>query len=146
MVIIKVPFEKERELKRNYNYIPLCITPTHKYVVVEQTDEYEIVSSVPEMSEIIETDFKGIINYLTFKSNSTIANDIEKIRELLSESDYKITKAYEYFLVGKKVDYDVEDLHNERQSLRDQINDLESKIKENKTWEELDNIIIKNKT
>lgn len=50
------------------------------------------------------------------------------LRVELSESDYKIIKCYEYSLVGKELPYDIEALHIERQSIRDEINQLEESI------------------
>jgi hypothetical protein len=56
--------------------------------------------------------------------------DIENLKEQLSQTDYQIIKAYEYSLVGKEVDYDIEALHESRQAIRDEINALESEMYE----------------
>lgn len=55
-------------------------------------------------------------------------NQIAELKLQIEESDYKIIKAYEYSLVGKKAEYDIASLHIERQSLRDEINLLETEI------------------
>jgi hypothetical protein len=52
--------------------------------------------------------------------------EIEKLKQQLSETDYKIVKCSEYQLAGKGMPYDIAALHSERQALRDQINILES--------------------
>lgn len=55
-------------------------------------------------------------------------NQISTLKQRIDESDYKIIKAYEYSLVGKEIEYDILTLHLERQSLRDEINLLETEI------------------
>jgi hypothetical protein len=53
---------------------------------------------------------------------------INDLKEQLSESDYKIIKCYESSLIGETLPYDIEALHNERQTIRDEINRLEAMI------------------
>ncbi len=55
-------------------------------------------------------------------------NEIDALKKQLASSDYKFAKMYEYSLVGKSAEYDVEVLHRERQTIRDQINDLETEL------------------
>lgn len=45
--------------------------------------------------------------------------------------DYRITKCYEASLIGKEMPYDVSELHNKRQEVRDEINRLEALIASN---------------
>lgn len=52
-------------------------------------------------------------------------NDVEVLKSELAETDYKIIKAYEYSLVGLSLPYNIEQLHAERQAIRDKINQLE---------------------
>ena len=54
--------------------------------------------------------------------------DIESLKSELQESDYKVIKCAEAMAVGADMPYDVESLHNERQALRDKINELESEV------------------
>lgn len=42
--------------------------------------------------------------------------------------DWKIAKCIEAYLVGANLPYDIEELHNERQAIRDEINILEDEI------------------
>lgn len=42
--------------------------------------------------------------------------------------DWKVTKCMEYQLAGKELPYDFEELSNQRQAVRDQINELEEQI------------------
>lgn len=62
--------------------------------------------------------------------NIIIDNEIQSLKQLLSESDYKVIKIIEYTLAGKVKPYDVVALHKERQSLRDKISELEASIVE----------------
>ncbi|MEZ3420846.1 MAG: hypothetical protein K1V95_02855 [Eubacterium sp.] len=50
---------------------------------------------------------------------------IEILKKQLTETDYQIIKCYEYSLAGKDLPYDITALHNERQALRDKINELQ---------------------
>ena len=50
---------------------------------------------------------------------------IEILKEQLTLSDYQIIKCYEYSLTGKDLPYDIIELHNERQTIRDKINELQ---------------------
>ena len=57
--------------------------------------------------------------------NNSRQERIRLLKNLLSNSDYKIIKCTEYSLAGKEPPYDIEALHKERQILRDKINALE---------------------
>lgn len=59
---------------------------------------------------------------------SELILDIESLKSELQESDYKVTKCAEALTIGAEMPYDVESLHNERQALRDKINELESEV------------------
>ena len=52
-------------------------------------------------------------------------SEISILKKQLQETDYKIIKSSEYQLLGLEVPYNLEELHIERQSLRDRINELE---------------------
>ena len=55
--------------------------------------------------------------------------EIERLKSELQESDYKVIKCAEAMSIGADMPYDVASLHNERQALRDKINELESEVK-----------------
>lgn len=57
-----------------------------------------------------------------------IQKKIDNLKEVLSSSDYKVIKCQEAYLIGEQMPYDVDELHKERQSIRDEINRLESLI------------------
>ena len=54
--------------------------------------------------------------------------EIERIKSELQESDYKVIKCAEAMAIGVELPYDVANLHNERQALRDKINELEEQL------------------
>ena len=55
----------------------------------------------------------------------------EKIAELkakLSATDYKVIKCCECYFTGYELPYDTEELHMERQAIREKINELEAQL------------------
>ena len=62
------------------------------------------------------------------EKQENIHMEIEHLKSELQESDYKVIKCAEAMAVGIEMPYDVESLHNERQALRDKINELESEV------------------
>ena len=60
---------------------------------------------------------------------SELILDIESLKSELQESDYKVIKCAEAMAVGVEMPYNMTALHNERQALRDKINELESEVK-----------------
>lgn len=54
--------------------------------------------------------------------------EIERLKSELQDSDYKVIKCAEALTIGAEMPYDVASLHNERQALRDKINELESEV------------------
>lgn len=53
---------------------------------------------------------------------------INGLKQQLVDTDYKVIKSYEYFLAGKDLPYDIDELHKERQTMRDEIETLESEV------------------
>ena len=54
--------------------------------------------------------------------------EIERLKSELQASDYKVIKCAEAMAVGAEMPYNMAELHNERQALRDNINELESEV------------------
>lgn len=50
---------------------------------------------------------------------------IDELKAQLSASDYKVIKCMEAQLSGEEMPYDIQEIHAERQAIRDQINELE---------------------
>lgn len=59
---------------------------------------------------------------------SQVTAQINDLKARIAASDYKIIKTYEYTLLGEQTEYDIEEVHAERQALRDQINTLETQL------------------
>ena len=59
---------------------------------------------------------------------SELILDIESLKSELQESDYKVIKCAEAMAVGAEMPYNMTELHNERQALRDKINKLEQQL------------------
>ena len=62
-----------------------------------------------------------------------VRNKIDELKASLTSNDsvigdYRITKCYEASLIGLDMPYDIENLHQQRQSGRDEINKLEALI------------------
>ena len=55
-------------------------------------------------------------------------DQIGNLKAQLSASDYKIIKCMECSLAGEELPYNIEELHAERQALRDSINELEASL------------------
>lgn len=72
-----------------------------------------------------------VVQFWEIKTDpEAIKIQINELKQQLSESDYRVTKCYECSLVGKTLPYDIQELHTERQSIRDEINRLESMLGE----------------
>ena len=59
---------------------------------------------------------------------SELILDIESLKSELQESDYKVIKCAEAICLNVELPYNMTELHNERQALRDNINELESEV------------------
>ena len=57
-----------------------------------------------------------------------VTAQIADLKAQIAASDYKIIKTYEYTLLGEQTEYDIEEVHAERQALRDRINTLETQL------------------
>lgn len=54
------------------------------------------------------------------------AKRVRVLKKQLEDTDYKIVKCSEYQLAGLEPPYDIQELHAERQAIRDEINELEN--------------------
>lgn len=102
-----------------------------KFYKYEKDGQYyfdEIEGGMP-----IEQPTEGLLQRLEgkiFKNYTEAKNYIENgeidyLKEKLAETDYKIIKSYEYQLAQLELPYDIQQLHSERQAIRDRINQLE---------------------
>lgn len=54
--------------------------------------------------------------------------EIERLKSELQASDYKVIKCAEAICLNAEMPYNMTELHNERQALRDKINELEKAV------------------
>ena len=80
-----------------------------------------VVKMQAEESQIVD-------NEQVVDDNGLLLSEIERIKSELQESDYKVIKCAEAMAVGEEMPYNMTALHNERQALRDKINELESEV------------------
>jgi hypothetical protein len=55
----------------------------------------------------------------------TLQAHLRSLKNKLASTDYKVIKCYEYSLAGIALPYDMKALHEERETIRKQIRDLE---------------------
>ena len=68
------------------------------------------------------------VNEQVVDDNGLLLSEIERIKSELQESDYKVIKCAEAMCINAELPYNMTALHNERQALRDKINELESEV------------------
>ena len=78
--------------------------------------------------KMIAEDAQIVDNEQVVDDNGLLLSEIERLESELQDSDYKVIKCAEAIAVGADMPYDVASLHNERQALRDKINELESEV------------------
>ena len=65
--------------------------------------------------------------------------ELSSLEKQLSDGDYKIIKSYESSLMNIEMPYDMEQLHSERQNIRDRINSLREEITDYESkWAEME--------
>lgn len=77
----------------------------------------EPVVEIPTAEELAEMEERERIDNINAQINN--------LKEQLASTDYKIIKCTECSMVGEEMPYDIEELHRERQVIRDEINLLE---------------------
>lgn len=82
------------------------------------------------MAELeVEQAYNGswyVLGYAPKKPQEEVnKEEINKLKQKLDETDYKIIKCSEYSLAGKELPYNIEYLHSQRQAIRDRITELE---------------------
>ncbi len=68
--------------------------------------------------------------YIKVYDVNKIKREIQQNKNLLSSTDYKVTKCYEASLIGEALPYDMSALHVEREAIRANINELEVLLNE----------------
>ena len=80
-----------------------------------------VVTMQAEESQIVD-------NEQVVDDNGLLLSEIERLKSELQESDYKVIKCAESICLNAELPYNMTELHNERQALRDKINELESEV------------------
>ena len=95
---------------------------------VEQLDESRLQCEDGYVMRIMPYDAGDRIayHYETVFDTQKVRREIEILKTKLANSDYKIIKCYEASLTRATLPYDVEELHAQRQNIRDKINALEA--------------------
>ena len=62
------------------------------------------------------------------EQQANIQMEIKRLKSELQDSDYKVIKCAEAMTIGAELPYNMTELHNERQALRDKINELEKSM------------------
>lgn len=111
----------------------------------ENNEDYEIIEVSDSYLHSLEPDYRSIkiFKYINGEivvedefNEDIITNRIQSLKQQLTDSDYKIVKAYEAQLINGSTTYDFEEVHAERQSLRDEINELEAILMQHKNDKE----------
>lgn len=98
---------------------------------VDMIDESKLECDPGYAVRIVAVEYDDHIGY-TYEKIQNLAyykNQIKALKEELDNTDYKVIKCYEAFLVGEAMPYNAQDLHTSRQSIRDNINSLEVALK-----------------
>lgn len=95
---------------------------------LEQVEVIYNAKTRNEEIKIVEISQEEIIRNETIKRNNEIQAQINDLKKQLETTDYKIIKASEYNLLGLQCEYNIQELHTERQAIRDEINQLEQQI------------------
>ncbi len=77
-----------------------------------------VVMMNAEESQIVD-------NEQVVDDNGFLLSEIERLKSELQDSDYKVIKCAEAICLNAELPYNMTELHNERQALRDKINELE---------------------
>lgn len=64
---------------------------------------------------------------MSIENLKLITKRLQILNNKLKNSDYKIIKCYEYSLAGLPLPYDIQQLHSEREKIREQIRQLNQK-------------------
>jgi hypothetical protein len=94
---------------------------------VDPVDESKRVTDEGYIIRLVPYDAGDHIsyNYVRVFDTQKVMTQIKDLKRSLAESDYKVAKCNEANLLGEPLPYDINALHSERQSKRDQVNQLQ---------------------
>lgn len=82
----------------------------------------------PEEQEPVELTEEELAAREKRQQIAILKAQIDSLKRQLESSDYQIIKMYEYSILGKQTGYDIELLHQNRQAIRDAINEKEEAL------------------
>lgn len=99
--------------------------------IIIKADGYQIINPTEEI--LLENGWEEYVAPEQTQTEEEIAemaarqkqDEIDRLKERLAESDYKVIKCMEAYLSNDDLPYDITSLHDERNELRRQINELE---------------------
>lgn len=97
---------------------------------VDQIDEQKLQCEEGYIVKIVPYDAGDHISfrYEKKRDRQQIKKNIENLKNELKDGDYKVIKCYEASLAKQEMPYNIQELHSQRQSLRQKINELEEKL------------------
>lgn len=101
---------------------------------IEEVEDFALEKKLPE-KDGFRTEFRfdfstRKVYELYIAEPYLIESKIAELTDRLNSTDYKVIKAYESSLIGEAVPYDFNEVHAERQMLRDKINELKGLLNE----------------
>jgi len=128
ILVEEIPDETDLEKLQCYQYIDNeFVFDADKWAAIEKNRAELAEEKEAETEEVIEEEVIEEINEVVEEINETL-NEINSLKAEIATTDYQIIKCYEYSLIGLGMPYDIEQLHADRQTLRDRINELESTL------------------
>ena len=100
------------------------ITATYKGMTSVKSFDITYVSKA-EIDERNNQSLQEIEIQKKIIRKNEIQNEIEILKNRLTETDYMVIKCYEYQLASMELPYNISELHANRQTIRDSINSLE---------------------
>lgn len=97
---------------------------------VDKIDEQKLQCEEGYIVKIVPYDAGDHISFRYEKKQDLqqIRQNIENLKNELKDGDYKVIKCYEASLTKQEMPYNIQELHSQRQLLRQKINELEEKM------------------
>lgn len=97
---------------------------------VDKIDEQKLQCEEGYFVKIVPYDAGDHISFHYEKKydRQHIQKEIDNLKNELKDGDYKVIKCYEASLVETSMPYNIQELHSQRQLLRQKINELEEKL------------------
>ncbi len=107
--------------------VPTGYKPVEEFDFTKtQTEDGYIIEVMP-----CDVGDKIVYNYEKHFDKKKVQTEIATLKAELSDGDYRIIKCYEASLAQTDMPYDIDTIHEERQMIRDKINELEIKLASN---------------